>query len=190
MGDDDDDNITPLTWESLESASTRLDSISSRRSLSSLERIPEEGNVQPKNLYALKDDPPSKQDPALMALPETQLTRTRPRPEHQQSPQPKPPPRSSTEQEPTNNDDSKNAATKNSKQWIQTIMWKDLSSNDVTVVSGTMDELRNVIDAEVENREYLTRSGGVMTIMGVMEGRIESESVQFMGCTILERLAS
>merc|ERR1711907_735552 len=95
-----------------------------------------------------------------------------------------------TQQEPTNNDNDSKDTTKNSKQWIQTIMWKDLSSNDVTVVSGTMDELRNVIDAEVENREYLTRSGGVMTIMGVMEGRIESESVQFMGCTILERLAS
>jgi len=80
--------------------------------------------------------------------------------------------------------------TETSQQRIQEILWKDLSSKDVTVVWGALEELRILVATESRSRAYLVRHGGVMVIIDTMDEQLEVEVIQFLCCNILEQLAS
>jgi hypothetical protein len=80
--------------------------------------------------------------------------------------------------------------TETSQQRIQEILWKDLSSSDVTVVWDALEELRILVATESRSRAYLVRHGGVMIIIDTMATQLEVEVIQFLCCNILEQLAS
>ena len=81
-------------------------------------------------------------------------------------------------------------AMETSQQRIQDILWKDLSSSDVTAVWGGLEELRIIVATESRSRAYLVRHGGVMVIIDTMARQLEVEVIQFLCCNILEQLTS
>ncbi len=77
-----------------------------------------------------------------------------------------------------------------SKHRIQTILWKNLSSSDFSVVRLAMEELRRIVASEPKSRSHIVRMGGVMTIMSTMQKYLEQEFVQYYCCVLIELLAS
>lgn len=77
-----------------------------------------------------------------------------------------------------------------SKMRIQTILYDELYSSDISVVQSAIEELRRIVIREPECRKQIVRFGGAKTIMETIKEFFEDEDIQYRCFVVVDLLAS